>query len=68
MTTMVSVHPYTFHIIYKSISYLMSLSRRGPVKQSNPTFYNINMTKTIRYLVVARKFNQKWLQESLFAS
>ena len=48
-------------------SYLMSISRRGPVNPSTPTFGNNNLTETITNLIVAWKFNQKKLQESLFA-
>ena len=52
---------------YKFFAYLMSLSRRGPVNQSTPTFGNINLTETATNLFVAWKFSQKWQQESLFA-
>ena len=46
----------------KSNSYLMSISRRGPVNLSFPTFGNINLTKTITNLLVAWKYNQKLLK------
>ena len=46
---------------------LTSLSRRGPVNPSTPTFANINLTETMTNLIVPWKFSQKRTQESLFA-
>ena len=60
-------HPYTFDERYKSISYLTSLSRHSPVNPSSSTFGNINLTEAMTNLIVVWKFNQKCLQESLFA-
>ena len=51
-------HPYTFDERYKSISYLMSLFRRGPVNSSSPTFGNINFTEAMTNLIVVWKFHQ----------
>ena len=44
--------PNLFNSIFKSHSYLKSLSRRVPVYPSTPTFPNINLTKTIKFLPV----------------
>ena len=46
-----------FHRSSKSNSYLMSISRRGPVNQLTPSVGNISVTEAI--LFVAWKFNQK---------
>ena len=54
-------------MIYKSFSYLTSLSHRGPVYTSTITFGNIYLTERTANILVACKFNEKWLQESLFA-
>ena len=59
--------PYTFDERYKSVSYLTSLSRHGSVNPSPSLFGYINFTEAITNLIVVWKFNQKWLQESLFA-
>ena len=45
----------------------MSLSRRGSVNPSTPTFDKINLTKTMIKLTVPWKFSQKKMQEYLFA-
>ena len=45
----------------------MSLSHRGLVNPSTPTFNKTNLTETITNLIVVWKFNQKPLQESLIA-
>ena len=37
-----------------------------PGKSANPIFSNINLTETMKNLIVAWIFNQKWPQESLF--
>ena len=40
----------------------MSLSLRGPVNPSTPTFPEINLTKAIKNLPVVLKFTVIWLQ------
>ena len=45
--------PKVFHGSSKSNSYLMSISRRGPVNLSTSTFGNINLTKTVTDLLAA---------------
>ena len=40
----------------------MSISCLGQVNSSTPTFGNINLRETMANLMVAWKFNQKWLQ------
>ena len=60
-------HFYTIDMGCKSFSYLTSFSRRGPVNLSTPTFGNINLTEKMVNVIVDWKFNQKWLQESLFS-
>ena len=52
---------------YKSFPYLTLLSRHGPVNLSTPTFGNINLTEAMADLILAWKFNEKRLQEFLFA-
>ena len=52
-------HPYTFNMIYKSFSYLTSLSRRGPVNPSTSTFGSINLAKTMTNLLAVWKINKK---------
>ena len=54
--------PYTFNMIYKSFSYLTSLSRRGPVNPSTSTFGSINLAKTMTNLLVVWKIDKKWQQ------
>ena len=61
-------NPKPFRIIFKSNSYLMSVSHRGPVNPSASTFPNINITKTIKNLLVISKIIKKWLKNSLFPS
>ena len=51
----------------KMFSYLASLSHCGSVNPSTPTFGKINLTETMIKLIVAWKFSQKRMQESLFA-
>ena len=60
-------HPFSLSKGQNLFSYLTSLSRRGPVNPSTPTFGNINLTETMTNLIVAWKFSQKQTQESLFA-
>ena len=57
----------TYNMGLKLNFYLTSLSPRGPVNASTPTFSNINLIETITNLSVALKLNQKRWQESLFA-
>ena len=45
-----------------------SLSCRGPVNPSTPTFGYINLTESITNLIAVWKFNQKRMQKSLFAA
>ena len=52
-------HRYHFNLSYKPFSSLISLSRRGPLNPSSPTFYNINVTEAMLNLLVVWKFNQK---------
>ena len=56
-------HPFTLPKGQRLFSYLASLSRRG----STPAFGKINLTEIIIKLIVASKFSQKRMQESLFA-
>ena len=58
-------YSFTFNMSYRSFSFLMALF---PVNLSTPFFGNLNLTKTVADLTVNWKFNQKWLQESLFAT
>ena len=58
-------YSFIFNMSYRSFSFLMALF---PVNLSTPTFGNMNLTKTVADLTVNWKFNQKWLQESLFAT
>ena len=61
-------HYFTFNEGKKNLfSYQTSFSRRGLVHPFTPTFGNINLTETMTNLIVFYKFNQKWLQESLFS-
>ena len=46
-------HVHAFDISKKSLSYLTSLSRRGPVNTLTPTFRNDSLTETTRNLIVA---------------
>ena len=46
---------------------MTSLSRRGSVNPSTPTFGKISLTKTMIQLTVPWKCSQKQIQESLFA-
>ena len=57
---------YDLEIIFKSFSYLTSLYCRDPVNPSTPAFGNIYIIETTINLIVACKFHQKWLKESLF--
>ena len=50
----------------KLLCYQTTLSGRGPVNPSIPTFGNINLTETMTNLVAALKFSQKRTQRSLF--
>ena len=50
----------------KFYSCLTPLSLRSPVNLLAPIFSSINPTETMTNLIIAWKFNQKWLQESLF--
>ena len=43
------------------------ISCDGLVHPSTPTFDNVNLEETVTNSIVAWKFNQKWLQETLFA-
>ena len=52
-------HSYTMDERQKPFSYMTSLSRRGPVNPSILTFGNINLTETIKNLIVSWKFSQK---------
>ena len=61
-------YSFTFNMSYRSFYFLMALFSRGRVNLSTPTFRNMNLTKTVADLTVNWKFNQKWLQESLFAT
>ena len=61
-------YSFTFNMSYRSFSFLMALFPRGRVNLSTPTFGNMNLTKTVADLTANWKFNQKWLQESLFAT
>ena len=58
-------YSFTFNMSYRSFSFLMALF---PVNLSTPFFGNLNLAKTVADLTVNWKFNQKWLQESLFAT
>ena len=60
------LHPKPFKSMFKPNSYLMSIRCPGLVNPSVPTFLNINLTKTIRNLLLASKITKKWLQESIF--
>ena len=62
------LQPKSFKSTFKTNSYLMSISRRDPLNPSTPIFGNISLIETMTNLVVAWKFNQKWLNESLFAT
>ena len=55
------LYPKSFHITLKPNSYLMSISRRGPVNPSTPTFPNINLTKPIKNLLVILKITENLL-------
>ena len=57
----------TYNMGLKWNLYLKSLFLRDLVNPSTPLFGNINLTETMTNLIVARKFNHKWLQESLSA-
>ena len=61
-------YSFTFNMSNRLFSFIMSLFPRGRVNLSTPTFGNMNLTKTVADLTVNWKFNQKWLQESLFAT
>ena len=52
---------------YKSSSFLTAPFPRGHVNLSTPTFSNIILTETVINFIVDLEFNQKWLQEYLFA-
>ena len=56
------LHPKNFHKSLKLNSYLLSVSRRGPIIPIKPTFCNINLTQAMTDLLVAWKINKKWLQ------
>ena len=49
------LHPKSFKTTVKSNSYLMSISRRGPITPSTPTFPNIDVTKATENLLVVLK-------------
>ena len=49
-----------FHKSSKSNSYLMPISRRGPVNLSTPTFDNISLTEAMTNLLAVWKFDQRW--------
>ena len=61
------LHEKTYNMDLKWNLYPTSLSRRGSVNLSTPTFGKINLTETMIKLIVAWKFSQKRMQESLFA-
>ena len=48
-------HPKFFKIIFKSDSYLMLISRRGPVTPSTPTFPNTNNNKQLKIYLLFQK-------------
>ena len=48
---------YTFDMNYKPFYCLTSLSLRGPLNPSIPTFSNNNLTEAMRNLTVAWKFS-----------
>ena len=53
---------------YKSFSFLKALSRSGHVNLSTPSiFQQYQSAETVIDLIFDWQFNQKWLQESLFA-
>ena len=59
-------HPKFFKITSNSNTYLIPVSRRGPVNLSTETFPNINLTQPKWNFFFAWKINPKWLQKSLF--
>ena len=60
MAARISVlHPKLFKIIFKPNSYLMSISRRGPVNPSIPNFDNINLAETTTNVVVDLKIQSE---------
>ena len=61
------LHEKTYNMDLKWNLYPTSLSRRGSVNPSTPTFGKINLTKAMIKLTVPWKFSQKRMQESLFA-
>ena len=55
------LHPKPLKVTFKSNSYLMPISCRGPVTLSIPNFPNINLTKTLTNLLVVWKMTEKGL-------
>ena len=53
------MHPKRFHWNSKLNSYVMSISRRGPLNLSNPTFLNINLTQRVTCLIVCLENKSK---------
>ena len=51
--------PNTFNMSLRSFSYLVSISWGGPVNPSTSTFPNINLTKTIKYLLTVWKITEQ---------
>ena len=60
-------HPFNLPMGQRLFSYLASPSRCGSVSPSTSTFSKINLTEIMIKLIVAWKFSQKRMQESLFA-
>ena len=66
MAPVIYFHSHTLYERKKSLSYLTSLFRHGPVNPSSLTFRDINLTETITNLIVDWKSNQRRSQEFLF--
>ena len=61
-STILCLHSQLFKLTFKPISYLTSISCRGPVNPSTPTLANINLTKANKNLLVVSKITEKRLQ------
>ena len=59
------LNPKLLQTTFKLNSYLMSISRCGPVTPSIPFFPSINLTKTIKNFFVVLKITEKSLFSSL---
>ena len=59
------LHPKSLKTVFKPNSYLMSICSRGQVIPLTAIYPNINLTKSIKNLLVISKITEKMLQKSL---